>query len=380
MPIRADKTRAAQIANTCGEFEPEAKSRRWNLIEAIGVMTFLLTVQWHIAYPFGVLKGWAPANIVSYVLLGLGGAYILLFSHAVHRDGLDGWGLGNPVALWRSIRNGSASRAAILVAVVAGLTITLTAAFYIHWTEAADFLGIANAEGAHAIKARPLGPVFIVGLGALLAFFFATCVVRYDNFLSAFRTALILAAVLGALLLGAALLVIGPAAFTDFDAGQYALDVFGYVFWGVIQQLLFSSYFGTRFRKGFGPAAAGAPRWIKRFAVSVLIGLFFGLIHIPSWYLLAGTWLLGTCLSWVFMEAKNRNLVALGFVHGFLGSTLGWLFSSGKAGALEVEMRVGPWNLPRFDGPTVIVSTTLVLAGLAAIAWIGWHRSPAEST
>ena len=105
--------------------------------------------------------------------------------------------------------------------------------------------------------------------------------------------------------------------------------------------------------------------------VAILNGSFFGLLHIPSWYLLAVTWFLGIFLSYVFMEDKNRNLVALGFIHGVLGSMLGWLFSSSEAeGGLDIEMSVGPWNVEYLDVSIFIVVGVLVALFVAAMIYV----------
>jgi len=200
----------------------------------------------------------------------------------------------------------------------------------------------------------------------------------------------------------------GTQPFAGFDWRDYLLDVGGYVFWGFTQQLLFTAYLGNRFRKAFPPSTApddvvpperrwstallfgtgisvalslfgffsirsvyGAAEvpgitllWFlvfslpiclaygytftrgrKRLLVATLAASCFGLIHIDSYGLVAATFLLGIILIYVSMEDRHRNLVALGFIHGLLGSTFGWLFSSGESGALEVDYSVGPWNV-----------------------------------
>lgn len=357
------------IANTCGELEQEAKSRKYNVIEAFAVMTFCLVVLWVLQYPLGVLLKVDGVMPLTSILLFFGAVYLLFVSPFIHKDTLSQWGLGNPMALVRLIREGPVIKRVAICAVVGALTAFLTAMAYVQWHEVADFLFNMKRETALAIKGSLGGKILIVLLGFVMASFLSTCVIRYDNFLSAFFTALKIVIVLGSLLYLAALGTIGLDAFSDFHPSKFTLDIFGYVFWGAIQQLLFCSYFGTRIRKGFAPAKDPARRWRKRFWVAVLNGLFFGLIHINSWYLVFGTWILGTILSWVFMEDKNRNLIALGFVHGFLGSSLGWLFSSGKAGAVEVEMGVGPTHMDGFDLLTVLVVAALILGFLGSIVY-----------
>jgi len=366
-----EKTWTRSITNTYGEAEREAKSRKFNIIEAFAVMTFTLVVLWVVQYPFGVLLKIKAANSIGNLLLFGGAMYLLFVSPFVHRDTLASWGLGDPVALWRRLRDGSDASRVLLGAIVVVVTACLAGIFYWKWIEASRFLFSISPERAVEIKQGFLGKTGILLLGLVLATFFATCVIRYDNFFSALFTAIKIVSVLGGLLYLAAFGTMGTKAFADFHAPKFALDVFGYVIWGAIQQLLFCSYFGTRIRKGFAPATDPAHRTRRRFWVAVLTGLFFGLIHINSWYLVMVTWLLGIFLSYVFMADKNRNLIALGFVHGFLGSSVGWLFSRGK-GQIEVSMGVGPGHIHGFDLPTVLIVAPLIV-GFMIFMIYAWH-------
>lgn len=358
------------IANTSGEAEREAKSRKFNTIESFAVMTFCLAVLWLVQYPFGVLGKSNAMMIISTAILTLGALYILFVSPFLHRDTLASWGLGNPVALWRLVRHGQgASRYATGIAVLCVIG-ALTFIGYTMWPEVAKFLFGMKREAATAFQATAGGKVCVAALVFVLATFLGTFVIRYDNFLCAFFTAMKVLLLLGSLLYLLAYATMGAKAFADFNGPKFGLDVFGYVFWGALQQLLFSSYFGTRFRKGFAPANAAGDIWKKRALVAVLNGSFFGLIHINSWLLVLVCWILGVFLSWVFMEDRNRNLIALGFIHGFLGSSVGWLFSKGKAGHFEIDMGVGPTHIQGFDLATVVVTSTLIIAFCGVILYI----------
>lgn len=364
------------VTNTCGEQEPERRSRRWNVLEGVGVMTLLLAVLWLFGYPFGVLMRLDIIEQICQALMFAALFYLLFVSPRVHGDTAASWGLGSPWALarlWRKTRGpGRVTLAGAMAAVVAGLAL----AFYLQWPEAADFMFNMKRAAAERMQEQAGGKAAIIAGGFGLSVFFATCVLRYDNFLSAFLTALKVNVVLGVVLYGAALLVMGRSAFDGFQASVFGWDVFRYVFWGAIQQLLFSSYFGTRLRKGFAPGPPGRTGR-RRLGVAVLNGAFFGIIHISSWPLVVGTWILGVILSWVFMEDRNRNLIALGFIHGFLGSSLGFLFSSGKAGAVEIETAVGPWHMDGFDGVTMAVTTLIIVcfSAFLAYAWRNWREA-----
>lgn len=203
--------------------------------------------------------------------------------------------------------------------------------------------------------------------------------------------------------------------FQEWEPSKYALDVLGYIFWGFTQQLLFTAYLGNRFRKAFGPdvhpraplsagemwtrglimgavlaaiiavlavigvyvvsgADAVSPLvilWIflftlpitssygyfftkekKRLLVATLAASCFALIHIDSYGLVAVTFLLGIILIYVSMEDRYRNLMALGFIHGLLGTTFGFFFDNKNSGALTVDYSVGPEGV---ENPTLWV-------------------------
>lgn len=367
---------APLIANTCGELEREAKSRTYNVIEAFVMMTFCLAVLWLVIYPYGQLMKIKAAELAGCVLLGLGAVYILFRSPFIHKDSLASWGLGDPVSLYTNIRSRSRSGRIIFTCGVLLVIAVLTYLYYFAWQEASRFIFNINREAAARIQATDTGRAMILVSGLVMATFFATCIIRYDNFLAALFTAFKIILVLGTLEYLAAFAVMGQAAFADFRPRHFALNLFGYMFWGTLQQLLFSSYFGTRFRKGFAPAADPARQWQKRLWVAVLNGSFFGMIHINSWGLVAICWLLGTILSWVFMEDRNRNLVALGLVHGFLGSSTGWLFAARKAGTFGIIMGVGPGHMKGFDLLTVIVVLAIILVHLLVVFYL-LRRRPA---
>ena len=359
------------IRNTAGEFEQEMLSRKKNAIEFFGVMAFILIDLWLLAYP-AVLLGIEWLNTLSIILLVIGALYLFFVSPNIHKDEFHGWGLGNPIDLVKEIRKANQKRKYLLIIIVMGLIVGLTLAVYFLWNEVADFINI-DQETALDLKDSMGGSLVIILLGAIVAFLFSTICIRYDNFLSALKTAFLIIIPMAIFMLILGPLINGLDVFEAFKPAEFALNVFGYIFWGFIQQLLFSSYFGTRIRKGIPPAQdlSSPSQKRRRWLVAFINGSFFGLLHIPSWWLLLGTWILGIFLSYVFMEDKNRNLVALGFIHGFLGSMLGWLFSSKEAeGGLDIEMSVGPWNVEYFDISIFIVVGILLTIYIAAIIYI----------
>ena len=417
------------LLNTAGEPEQEARSRRANAIEALGVTCAILITLWPLAFAWGVLGHNDFIRHASQIPLALGFLWVFCGSPFWHRDTAESLGLGNPRRLWRMLRDGPPARRLRLIL---GTGITFDALIYIiltHWREAVRFLHLPHA----ALHWPTPG---IVAFSLLAAAFIVTCLIRYDNFGPAFRAALLVSA--GLLLFAgtAAVLHRGWQVFTAIDPEKYALDVIAYVFWGFLQQTFFTAYFGTRLRKAFAPSpdsaipsagrarviAGGAliaaavlapPLWLtirglygadaaplatllvfsafalpvgatwtwfycrdpRRILVATLSGAIFGLIHIDSYGLVLATGGLGTILAWLFMADRTRNLTALGFIHGFLGSTFGKLFKGEGAGMLQVDYRVGPWNV-ELPAAHVLIVPLLCLAGFAALTAWCWRRLP----
>lgn len=293
--------------------------------------------------------------------------------------------------------------------------------------------------GALGLLERLPRLLVVFAFGAVVSLVILLYGIRYDNFLSAIKTSLTIALSLFAVICLGAYIQRGADAFAHIQPGRFAIDVLGYVFWGFTQQLLFSSYFGTRLRKAFPPSDApgndrpAGERWStalgfgagatlllvpalylllravypdesvpaasmlwfalfifpagalygyffaldrRRLLVATVGGSFFGLIHIDSYGLVIGTWILGIMLVYVFMENKNRNLVALAVIHGLNGSTLNQLFSKGQSGALEIDYTVGPWNVNNPALSVVIIPLLCIAAYAVILIWsIRYTRS-----
>ena len=418
---------APTLTNTAGEVEREARSRRSNVLEALGLATVTFFVLWPLCFGWGVLGDSATVRNLARLPLVLGFLWIFLVSPFWHRDTLESLGLGNPLRLWRMLCERSGWRRARLILAIGLLFDAMFLIGIANWPDTARLFRLGS--DARIWVVTPDGMAKAIVFCVLLSAVVTTCLVRYDNFPSAFRVALAVSAVLIAYAGTAALLHRGAAAFSAFNPSRYVLDVFAYVFWGGLQQFFFTAYFATRFRKGFAPSArpenviqpAGRPRamigsglvaaavlapaiwftvrglygpeqasiamliwcavfafpggaiWMyffsrdkKRMLVATLSGSFFGLIHMDSYGLVLATFGLGTILAWVFMEDRYRNLSALGFIHGFLGSTFGKLFKGEAAGVLRIDFRVGPWNV---EQPTAAV---LVIPMICLIIYAGF--------
>ncbi len=355
------------IQNTAGQLEQEMKSRRYNLIELIIAQGFLNVIFWAIWYPAELANN-DLGKTISYGLLGLLGIVVLFTAPFRHKDTLKGLGFGDPRHVIDKIRHGRTPSKIFFIFILCLLVAIGIGAFWFLWTTLAEDLFSMNEIEALAFQSSPLGIIAIPILGVVIALFLGLFVIRYDNFLNALKMAFIIILILGTPLMLLAV-YLQPNVLSTVNWGDFALGVAGYLFWGALQQVLFASYFGTRFRKAFSPAievaVPGKPTreeekkmYGKRFVVSILAGSFFGLIHIPSWTLTGFTIVLGVAISWLYMKDGNRNLIAIGLMHGFLGSIAGTFFSGET-----VEMSVGPGNVPPEMGPWM----WLVYIGIAAL-------------
>ena len=347
------------------------------------MMSLLEIIFWAIWYPLEL----AHKNpIIAYILLGVL-AIFLIISPIIHKDTFHGWGLNNFLYIFKKIKEGGRPRA-IAITVLALFMAIGIAAFYLLWKQLADALFNMNENDAISFRNTVGGSIAVIALGAGAGFFVATILIRYDNFLNSLKVAVIVIVILGCAEVGGSLLL-NPSDINNFDAADFALNFLGYIFWGALQQFLFVGYFGSRFRKAFGPSVDAADpgnptkaesraMYKKRACIALINGSYFGLIHIPSWSLASFTWILGVVLSWYYMKDKNRNLLAMGMIHGFLGSMVGVFYKS------SVSMSVGPSTGAAIAmAPWFWIVAIFLVAHQAIIvlAWWYWDgRKPVAST
>src|SRR5690606_1565292 len=120
------------------------------------------------------------------------------------------------------------------------------------FTEIAQIFGYSRQD-VWSMTGHWPGRIFILAFGLTISSLIVTFAIRYDNFGSAFKTAMKISAPLFVLTCIGAWLQRGWGAFEHFDPLEFTLGVLGYLFWGCTQQLLFSSYFCTRLRKAYAP-------------------------------------------------------------------------------------------------------------------------------
>ena len=414
------------LVNTANEPERELRSRRANSLDALGVACVGLLIAWPLAFGWGEL---GKARYIEPIALGLVYllfAWVLLGSHRWHGDTLETLGLGSPRRFLQHLREsrGAARWGIILVflTIFGGIIFFCLA----DWPDAAKFFRLPKSY--RVIPDASWKWAAIAVASAIVAGLLATCTIRYDNFLPSFGLALTLAVVLLAYAIAIAYSYQGEKTFARIKWPEHALDAGAHMFWGLIQQFLFTGYFATRLRKAFGPSAsttnvlAGSKRLLtvvlgavaaavvigpvayyalrtvyghripesfligcigfaapagaiwayffsrdkKRLLVATLSGSLFAVIHVDSYGLVLSTGILGTIFAYVAMEDRFRNLAAFGFVHGLLGATLVKLFSDKKM--LKISLSVGPWSV---EDPkrTVLILPLVAVAIYAFIAW-----------
>lgn len=350
---------------TVGGFaERDSRSRLDNRAEAFITMGLIMVALWWIAHPFGVLQESRAASAIAISIVTLVGVWCIFISPWWHGDTLSSWGLGDPRQVWRRLCQAYQRRETRWLVLFLAFNLLVLVLFLFNFPSMVAFAAKSRQAACMAFFTTPFGWIVRVIACCLLAMLVTFAVMRYDNLRHAWRPAVVGIAVLGTIEAVATCLWPSSKGLRD---DRWLLAMIGYIAWGTLQQLLFCGYFGNRLRKGFAPAANAAWAGSKRLAVALLSGLFFGIIHIPSWNLVLFTIVLGTYLSWFFMDDRYRNLLVLSLIHAVLGS-IARIFFYGS-----VEMSVGPWNADNmgiwWEGNIITAAISLaVLAIGVAIA------------
>ncbi|MHA1339102.1 MAG: lysostaphin resistance A-like protein [Promethearchaeota archaeon] len=116
----------------------------------------------------------------------------------------------------------------------------------------------------------------------------------------------------------------------NFHLGKFLVGVFGYHYWGWVQELLFLGYFCWLSWKIF-PDPDSHHIWINSLISSILFGLF----HWDNMPLMIATMIGG--FIWAYLYGKRRNLWTFGLLHGFNGTLVDHL--------IPMSMSVGPGAL-----------------------------------
>ncbi len=96
--------------------------------------------------------------------------------------------------------------------------------------------------------------------------------------------------------------------------GAIAAILVGYCLWGLVQQWALNGYFVNRFAEAFGGLRRG------RQLAALAAAACFAAAHLPNWYLVGPTFVLGLLSALAYL--RYRNLLFLGLAHGVLGALL----------------------------------------------------------
>jgi membrane protease YdiL (CAAX protease family) len=100
---------------------------------------------------------------------------------------------------------------------------------------------------------------------------------------------------------------------------------FGYLPWGTFQQYLLNGYFLNRLGRVMAPRSA-----------SLASAMLFSGAHLPNWFLMAVTLLLGYCCARLYQ--RHKNLYFLGIAH----ATVGFLLFLVVPDSISHHLVVGP--------------------------------------
>ena len=94
-----------------------------------------------------------------------------------------------------------------------------------------------------------------------------------------------------------------------------ALAIFaGYCAWALVQQWALNGYFTNRLHLAIGDGRGRLP------LTALLTAICFGFAHLPAWWLVGPTTVLGFLAALAYL--RHRNLYALALAHGIVGSAL----------------------------------------------------------
>ncbi len=124
---------------------------------------------------------------------------------------------------------------------------------------------------------------------------------------------------------------LNPEVFSKPELWRNMAKKLGYPTWAIVQQFLLQSYLANRI------SVCVKDEW----RASLVTGALFAIVHLPNPLLFLTTLVLGVGTTYFFL--KHRNIYAIAFAHGLLGTAVKYLLAQDL---LRHGMRVGPgfWN------------------------------------
>lgn len=301
----------------------KTKAQRRSLLEVPVIVAWILFWLW------GVLPRGRTGMILGGGMLGLSLLYIMFLSAPLNRDKASDWGLGSPAQFVRILAR---NKKALLAVIGANLAMILISVLARELTDEIIRKVLRQSLSIRLNKDLSQMAASIISLIVLNLILF--CIVRHDNI---GRAAKIVGGYLFCLLLVIAIAGYyfiyhvhgGTVEFTPVN-GLKSMGT--YVIWGIVQELLFLSYFNTRIRKGLD----------SPFLSSLLTAVVFSLFHLTAYTLMFMCFLIMIVWAYIFQAAPN--VFCLGFAHGVSGG-FGSAFKVKGLNLPEVKATVGPFNL-----------------------------------
>lgn len=120
--------------------------------------------------------------------------------------------------------------------------------------------------------------------------------------------------------------------YREHTLGRVFLDLLGYIVWGSLQQFALNSFLYLRLKKVL----------VNNVAAIISAAVIFALLHVPNVALMVFTSVGG--LLFCFLFSRNRNIFALGVMHGTVAIVTLTLLVPG----LMSHFRVGPQGFDRY--------------------------------
>lgn len=295
----------ARIALT-SKPEHERFSKVQNLIEGLVLYVLVVFLTYRLIFPGYTL----PEAIIKNAIIG----YMFILGPILHRNSTSDLGIGNPRRLREELFSRKHPGQITVAIALIGLSI-LVFPLYLREFDAilklVPFFGFLNDIIAEHVPWLGL-PVAIVEY-VLFQVFVVLLLIRKDNLKASFtfiaRPLLVIA---GLVLLVS--LVTGDMFRVDVEPLTFLATWYGYIFYGLAQQVPFLLYFSTRFRKGFPFHRA------SEYVNVALIVFFFGFFHAPNWPLVVFASLMEVVVAWMYLRDETRNLFVAAILHSFLGT------------------------------------------------------------
>ncbi len=338
------------------------KIRLWNLIEPITVYGLIHLIMWTSWLDMSVWWMWAGFGALL--------LWSLIFSPIIHykyekdvflteeQKARGVWfyffecrGFGSPKRYYFSVDGDPPllrKHSKEILALIAFLDLVFVCAAIVFDQEITDIL--TPIIGTNLVLKVLAEIIILVVLNAILVFLAFPVMLRLDNFVDSIKylIAFIIVALPMIVLINVIFIIFEPflrEALADYPymslRGDYALQRLlsfniidfggqwaGYIFWGWLQQLLFLSIFSVQFCRAFDIEKSKK----QLFAACLLSASFFGLIHIPNFWLGLFTFISG--FFWALYFLQRRNLFSMGVVHGFGGTMFNKL--------IPINFSVGP--------------------------------------